>query len=1776
MNYRDYAIELNIDGNYKHRAKKMEFSSADVNSSKFIMSVKNKTNPFNLSGYEVFLIIKREDDAHILVKSEVLDEENGRCQCVLPNSAVAMGNSEYTAELRLQNHEGTIVTKPFNYSTFESLNEDLVQDIATGDDFHVLKETIQELKDIKDTWEIVKSQAIEDGFSLDNNSQDLLDCLGSEWHDFIGQPPVLEGKDGDYSLDIITGDVFKKSLNVWQRIGNIKGLKGDKGDRGITGLTGATGARGQQGERGEKGEIGQTGVEGTEWHDGIGAPPNNLGKNKDYYLDMKTSDVYKKIGGSWSREGSLREMSFSEFYTKSEVDTLFTKKTDKIDYESLVNKPTNLATIEIVDAKIMESDIYTDGKISDHELNLDIHTSAEERSKWNDKAEKTVASATNDGLMSNLDKRKLNFIEDNANNYTHPSTHDASIIVEDSNRRFVSDDEKQNWNGKETIQGSQEKVDTAIENLKTYTDSELGKKSNSNHNHDSKYADKIATISHILTDEIHITGSERTAWNNKSDKSYVDSELAKKATTSQHNSHVGNDDIHVTASDKTNWNGKSDKSYVDAELGKKADRTLVDSHTSNSTMHVTQADKNNWSAKVEKSYVDNHTNNANAHVSNRDRESWDAKETVQGSQSKATKALDDAKSYTNSQTKNLASITDVENKLSELIDQAPSTLDTLNELANALGNDPNFATTVSAQIGTKADKVFVDNELVKLAPKTTVYTKAETDSRLGVKSDKSYVDGELANKATKQELDTHSGDNVKHITQSERTNWNDKETVAGAQAKATKALDDAKSFASTELSKKSDTTFVTAELAKKSDKSYVDGEVAKLAPKSSVYTKSETDTELAKKATVTTVNTKADKTFVDAEIVKLSPKTVVDSHISDSVKHITSQERTDWNNTKGEVSKQTNILFGENTLSHNSKVNGFSQIGVKGQTLVNLHDHTVTWALGGDKTGANCVQQVTMFKPNTVYTCVWKKSQNIKKLLFLDLSPTESESNVFKFTTNETFSSNYKPHIYNKGTLLTQEDVDSVKIVIIEGDHTSKPISYFEGLKSVAQPTNKVEVLLVGENLFDGVMELGSINQTNGNSEVNLNSTRTPFIRVEENTPYTTSINGVVKNTNIFYYDKNKNFISYGLVYSTFTTPFDCKYTRHFYSGSDLTVKFSLTKGNTPKPYKPYQSNKTSLLLTEPLRSLPNGVADEVQGDKVIRRCGEYQFKGSEDFNSVANATEHKSAWCNLPNIKPNQKKPNPMYCDKFKTNDGILDGEGIYVDSGKLFVLTITNAKLPTQDLNGIKTLLKQWYDEGKPLTVVYELATPIIEPIVNQSIPYFEGGHIFTDGGAIPTPISIEVGDTLKSQVESVVEKISHDKVISEMEGTQKLTNFGSFETGLGNEIDVRSEVENGFSSVGIEGRTLVNLADFTLDGSSSTLIYRHINKKKEMFTNKSYTLFNPTNKKISYVVHKKSDDTEIKNVFVNQNDSSLYTLEVDQYFKSVVGRISDGWLTTDTLNGKHIILEGDHTSHSQSYFEGLKSVGQQADGSPPKIEILSCNMKDSKHKDYLSNKTEISVEPLRKISDTVKDVMVGDKIVRKCGEVKLNGSENWNINATQTNTIHFQLNVIDSTLKNHNNGTSDKFVVKSIYENDHEGVALEGNTNKLRISILKSKLSTQDVQGFKTWLQANPVTVVYELATPTVETINSNNIGLYKNGHVFVNSGAIESTNTHEVVLTKKSQMDNLYDMLVKALPLVNNVPVTHDIETLPFLPSEEDIPTTLPFEEDKAVTLPSQIK
>ena len=86
--------------------------------------------------------------------------------------------------------------------------------------------------------------------------------------------------------------------------------------------------------------------------------------------------------------------------------------------------------------------------LNTHTGDASIHVTPANKTAWDAKAETTTATTSANGLMSSADKTKLDGVAANANNYVHPASHPASMITEDTTRRFVSDTEKSAWNVK--------------------------------------------------------------------------------------------------------------------------------------------------------------------------------------------------------------------------------------------------------------------------------------------------------------------------------------------------------------------------------------------------------------------------------------------------------------------------------------------------------------------------------------------------------------------------------------------------------------------------------------------------------------------------------------------------------------------------------------------------------------------------------------------------------------------------------------------------------------------------------------------------------------------------------------------------------------------------------------------------------------------------------------------------------------------------------------------------------------------------------------------------------------------------------------------------------------------------------------------------------------------------------------------------------------------------------------------------------------------------------
>lgn len=136
-----------------------------------------------------------------------------------------------------------------------------------------------------------------------------------------------------------------------------------------------------------------------------------------------TQKTYQYLNNSWEEFGFNQDKFEKNLYNGLDSDSATTALTAK-------------------QGKVLND------KLNTHTSNNTIHITAAERATWNAKASTAIATQTTNGLMSSNDKSKLDGIASGANLYVHPDTHPATIIVQDASHRFVSDNQISTWNAK--------------------------------------------------------------------------------------------------------------------------------------------------------------------------------------------------------------------------------------------------------------------------------------------------------------------------------------------------------------------------------------------------------------------------------------------------------------------------------------------------------------------------------------------------------------------------------------------------------------------------------------------------------------------------------------------------------------------------------------------------------------------------------------------------------------------------------------------------------------------------------------------------------------------------------------------------------------------------------------------------------------------------------------------------------------------------------------------------------------------------------------------------------------------------------------------------------------------------------------------------------------------------------------------------------------------------------------------------------------------------------
>ena len=196
----------------------------------------------------------------------------------------------------------------------------------------------------------------------------------------------------------------------------------------------------------------------------------------------------------------------------------------------------------------------------------------------------------------------------------------------------------------------------------------------------------------------------------------------------------------------------------------------------------------------------------------------------------------------------------------------------------------------------------------------------------------------------------------------------------------------------------------------------------------------------------------------------------------------------------------------------------------------------------------------------------------------------------------------------------------------------------------------------------------------------------------------------------------------------------------------------------------------------------------------------------------------------------------------------------------------------------------------------------------------------------------------------------------------------------------------------------------------------------------------------------------------------------------------------MSISTLSDEHYLL---FSGYCELNYDNPLTEQQLLDS----IQIVEGDNK-LEYEPYIEYKKYISIkEPLRSVGN-IQDVLYEDngqiEINRYVKEYTFTGDENisndkMTVDETNSTTIGFSILMEKSLTTNANTSIMcNNFITKGVYGLDQEGI-YQG-WGKVLLRINKSKLTTPDVNGFKAWLKANPTTIVYQLATPTVEVVEN----------------------------------------------------------------------------------------
>lgn len=222
-------------------------------------------------------------------------------------------------------------------------------------------------------------------------------------------------------------------------------------------------------------------------------------------------------------------------------------------------------------------------------------------------------------------------------------------------------------------------------------------------------------------------------------------------------------------------------------------------------------------------------------------------------------------------------------------------------------------------------------------------------------------------------------------------------------------------------------------------------------------------------------------------------------------------------------------------------------------------------------------------------------------------------------------------------------------------------------------------------------------------------------------------------------------------------------------NSTDIVSGIQIEEASTATDYQPYQSQSFNYTLSKPLYRLSDSVYDylDIDKGKIIRNVGVATFDGSDDeeISKVSNININVYQFSRA--INSIEKYAKYAKCDSFQIATAYAND--LLRNDNKIYAATIS-CYLSFDKMNTVEKL--KVYLQQNPITVYYQLATPVEEPLPSdlqsllQSLKsYYPQTNIMFD-----TEVEPYINFDYKLNLKSWIEDKDNEEIIYDKQNKEK----------------------------------------------------------------------------------------------------------------------------------------------------------------------------------------------------------------------------------------------------------------------------------------------------------------------------------------------------------------------------------------------------------------------